>query len=158
MRTSGARFISFLLVLACCFASLPVASASPAAGSQMAQLSLDLTPNKDLHGQIQGLVISYALKSGEMSNSPLALRFDTLEPALERTSDQITQLHASDAQGEIHFATPERELQDDRTFRWFKSIPRNQRNRALRRGLSSTGPCAACGQFCVSVPVPFPCR
>jgi hypothetical protein len=29
---------------------------------------------------------------------------------------------------------------------------------ALRRGLSSKGPCAACGQFCVSVPVPFPCR
>ena len=121
MRISGVCFISFVLVLVCCFASLPAASASQAAGSQMAQMSIDLTLKKDLRGQSQGLVISYTLRSEELSSGPLALRFDTLEPALERTSDQVTQLHADDAHGEIHFATHGREQQDDRTFQVWRS-------------------------------------
>ncbi len=87
----------------------------------MAQMSIDLTLKKDLRGQSQGLVISYTLRSEELSSGPLALRFDTLEPALERTSDQVTQLHADDAHGEIHFATHGREQQDDRTFQVWRS-------------------------------------
>ena len=89
--------------------------------SQMAQMSIDLTLKKDLRRPAKVLLFLTLSGSEELSSGPLALRFDTLEPALERTSDQVTQLHADDAHGEIHFATHGREQQDDRTFQVWRS-------------------------------------
>lgn len=121
MKISDVFLIRLVLGVACCFTSLPSASAFQVTGSQVAKLSVNLTPKKDSHGQMQGLVISYTLKSQEIKSTSLALRFDTLEPALERTSDQVTHLQADDAHGKILFANPEREQQDGRTLQVWRS-------------------------------------
>ena len=62
---------------------LHVASCRMRIASSRLAAFFEFTPEEDLHGQVQDLAVSYKLESEQMSSGPLALRLDTLEPALE---------------------------------------------------------------------------
>ena len=70
-------------------------------------LRLTLKPQRDASGQVEGMRVSYELMGrSKRRSAPLSLHFDTLQPALQRTQDQVTDLVAEDATGPITFRLP----------------------------------------------------
>lgn len=111
-----------VLLVACLLTSTSSAVAKVVGRTRTARLSLHLTPQKSASGQSVGLGVSYTLLERQQGDrSALVLRFDTLKPSLERSTDQVTQLHAYDADGLIHLAGPVREQVGDREFQAWKS-------------------------------------
>ena len=114
-----------VLMVACLLASTSAAVAKEVGRERRSRLCLHLTPQKIERGKSDGLGVSYTLlERPQGGRSLLVLRLDTLEPALERSTDQVTELHAYDAHGLLHLAGPMRVRVGDREFQtWTSSRP-----------------------------------
>jgi hypothetical protein len=95
-----------------------LASSSPAQDTPRkatsADLRLNLKPQWTASGQVEGIRVSYELAGlPNLPGAPLFLHFDTLQPALQRTRDQIMDLIAEDAAGPVSFRLPVEQKQGD---------------------------------------------
>jgi hypothetical protein len=82
-------------------------SLAHAAQASKVTLALDLTPRVD-PGGVAGIGVSYVLERAGGSDQSSTLRFDTLEPSLVRTTDQVAKLEVADAAGTVMMSAPKR--------------------------------------------------
>ena len=88
-------------------------------------LNLVLTPKIDAEGRATAIKVDYVLSEwGAGVGKPLVLQFDTLEPMLQRVTDQLQDLKASDDQGQLSYAALGRRKEEDGEFQiWQSSRP-----------------------------------
>jgi len=122
MRKPYIWLIRCVTTAVCYVAAASSAFAKEHTETQVANLVIQLTPKKNAENQSTGLRVSYTLvQAPENAVVPLTLRLDTLEPALTRTSDQVADLHASDARGAVEFSEPVRQQSNGKTFQVWKA-------------------------------------
>src|SRR4051812_145743 len=82
---------------------LPAASAfAMAPGKEpLAQLDATIATTQHADGKAEGVAVSYTYKPAAATAAPLTLELDTLEPALERSTDTVTDLAVSDERGAV---------------------------------------------------------
>lgn len=91
-----------------------------------AQRALDITlaPVINASNNATGMSVHYVLSPSKGPASGLALMFDTLQPSLLRTSDQVTMLHVADDKGDVALAPPVVKQMNDRSFQvWSATRP-----------------------------------
>ena len=91
-----------------------------------AQRALDITlaPVVNASNNATGMSVHYVLSPSKGPASGLALMFDTLQPSLLRTSDQVTMLHVADDKGDVALAPPVVKQMNDRSFQvWSATRP-----------------------------------
>ena len=94
-------------------ASALCAQGAPRNASE-ATLRLNLEPKWNASGQVEGIRVRYELAAfSSRPKAALFLKFDTLQPALRRTQDQVTDLSAADASGPVRFHVPVKKEQGD---------------------------------------------
>jgi hypothetical protein len=122
MRRASFGLILHVIVMVCFLVDLPPALEAYDRATQEPYLTLNFTPLRDEAGQARELSVSYTLQAKhDRSGAPLELWFDTLEPALSRSTDQVSQLRARDALGAVAFARPSREVADGKTYQVWRS-------------------------------------
>jgi hypothetical protein len=99
--------MAMLFVSACQAQQAPVKATK-------AVLWLHLRPQWSGSGQVEGMRVDYELSGFSATrNARLSFAFDTLQPALQRTRDQVTDLIAEDAAGRFSFDSPSEQKQGD---------------------------------------------
>lgn len=114
------RLRPFLLATACLACALSAANSSFAqAPSSAATLDLTLTPTRASSGVADGVAVAYTYTPAPGSAAPFTLELNTLEPSLERNSDVVADLVASDKLGKLALKAPGRMEKDNGTYqRW----------------------------------------
>jgi hypothetical protein len=112
------RFIGFAFFWGSCAVTLLLASPCPAQDTPVKTtrpiLLLNLKPQWNTSGEVEGIRVSYELSAlSKLPGTSLFLYFDTLEPALQRTRDQVKELVAEDAAGAVSFLVPVQQKQGD---------------------------------------------
>jgi len=123
LNTAGVKFsmrivYAFSFFLGLWAVAVLLASSCPAQDTHRKETSailrLNLKPRWDALGQVEGIRVSYELAAlPELPGAPVFLHFDTLQPALRRTRDQVTDLIAEDAAGPVSFRLPVEQKQGD---------------------------------------------
>jgi len=70
------------------------------------RLNVTISPTHAVNGQADGLDISYTLSGASEPAGPLTLELDTLAPGLQRTSDMVSDLNATDRLGALPLGAP----------------------------------------------------
>lgn len=73
-------------------------------GSSQKSLVITLTPIERENSGATGIGVAYDLMG--LSNAPVSLAFDSLEPMLRRTTDEVKALRAEDAEGALILSGP----------------------------------------------------
>jgi len=115
-----ATFLFLVLAANCCCHAQDL---SPQSSKPI--VNLVLTPKTDAEGRATAIELDYVLSEwGAGDGKPLVLQFDTLEPMLQRVTDQLHDLKASDDQGQLSFAPLGRRKEEDGEFQiWQSSRP-----------------------------------
>jgi hypothetical protein len=80
------------------------------------QLQLTLAPTHAADGHADGVAVSYTYTPVAAGTTPLTLQLDTLEPGLERNTDQVTDLTVADDNGPLPLGDSSRSEKGPRTF------------------------------------------
>ncbi|MGO4700442.1 hypothetical protein [Dyella sp. 2RAB6] len=81
--------------------SIASAFAATPAAKPAASLDITLATTQETGGSADGIAVSYAYKPATPAAVPLTLELDTLEPGLERSTDQVAELTLADDRGAL---------------------------------------------------------
>lgn len=102
----------------------PAVFAQTTIPSGNATLDLTLTPTRAPGGIADGMAVRYAFTPARGSQDPLSLELNTLEPGLERSTDVVADLTASDGRGALALRGPVRRQKDGGSYEtWTATRP-----------------------------------
>jgi len=125
MSPIRSRSVPYALALLS-LAMLPTAGALATAANPTPPVQLDITlaTTGQANGAADGVAVSYTYTPATPTAAPLTLMLDTLEPSLERSTDNVTDLSLTDDHGAVPVGSPARKQDGPRTFEtWTTTRP-----------------------------------